>query len=140
MRRTCWRFATDSKAISLGRTMPRPPMNSSMKERTSVYLFSSSPGKPDFRASTSVPKVTILAELRDRWLPRISTFAAPNTGALSMISRARRECRLGSLVFDSMKRAVLEDTGTTAYRLRLAGPDVLVARMSRVVQRLGVGR
>ena len=36
--------------------------------------------------------------------------------------------------------AVLEDAGTTAYRVSLAGADVLVARMSRVVQRLRVQR
>jgi hypothetical protein len=41
---------------------------------------------------------------------------------------------------DGKPRALLADAGTTAYRLRLAGDDVLVARMNRVVQRLGVGR
>jgi hypothetical protein len=41
---------------------------------------------------------------------------------------------------DGKPRTMLsEDAGTTAYRLRLAGDEVLVARMNRVVQRLTVG-
>jgi hypothetical protein len=41
---------------------------------------------------------------------------------------------------DGKPRAVLDEAaGTTAYRLRLAGDEVLVARMNRVVQRLTVG-
>jgi hypothetical protein len=46
--------------------------------------------------------------------------------------------RVWLLGVDGKPRAVLEDDGTTAYRLRLAGDDVLVARMNRVVQRINI--
>jgi hypothetical protein len=58
-------------------------------------------------------------------------------GALVAAEQGGRVWLLGG---DGKPRGVLEDAGTTAYRLRLAGADVLVARMNRVVQRLAVGK
>jgi outer membrane protein assembly factor BamB len=63
------------------------------------------------------------------WSPKHKSLVAAEQGG-----------RVWLLGTDGKPKARLEDAGTTAYRLRLAGDDILVARMNRVVQRLTAGK